>query len=81
MHSLRRASRDVLLPFNVSSTVLLGDVLLPDRDLYSCGQETAWSVERAARLVSHAWEATALPLSYARIGGESLCGGAGAAQW
>ncbi len=30
---------------------------------------------------SVAWEATALPLSYARIAGESLCGGAGVAQW
>ena len=40
-------------------------------------------MERAMGIepTSVAWEATALPLSYARVAVESLCAGAGVAQW
>lgn len=63
------------------------EILNPDNDLRrsmdSGGSPWKVEVERAMGIepTSVAWEATALPLSYARIAGESLCGAAGVAQW
>lgn len=64
-----------------------GKNLNPDNDLRRSlafgGSPWKVEVERVMGIepTSVAWEATALPLSYARIADESLCGAAGVAQW